>query len=238
MRITKREIVFSIVIVCFMLIIGIILSGKINDNLMNEFQKYNTALQINDDADLFKYGMRTNIGNAFVYGELAAVDPVSYAEIGGEYGSITKVTERYTRHTRTVTTTDSKGHSHTRTEVYWTWDAIHREKSNASTISFLGVSFPYGTIDYFPENYIATVKLSSKLRDVYYGSETTYLGTIYAELMNNTISNVSFHNDMSIEETIKFLEVKWQLIAFWIIWIIFSGFVVYGFYYLENEWLE
>ena len=29
--------------------------------------------------------MRTNVGNAFVYGDLKAVDTVTYPEIGGEY---------------------------------------------------------------------------------------------------------------------------------------------------------
>lgn len=46
--------------------------------------------------------MRTNAGNAFVYGDLKAVDTVTYPEIGGEYIYIEKVKERYTMHTRQV----------------------------------------------------------------------------------------------------------------------------------------
>ena len=71
MKITKRETIFSVVIVAAMLILGIVLSDKINDSLMNSYQEYNTTLQINDDSELFEYGMRTNIGNAFVHGNLA-----------------------------------------------------------------------------------------------------------------------------------------------------------------------
>lgn len=238
MKITKREVIFSIALICVMLIVGIVLSDKINDSLMEQYQKYNTALQINDDPELFRYGMRTNVGNAFVHGDLAAVDPVSYPEVDGLYGSMTKVTERYTRHTRTVTTRDSNGHTHTRTEVYWTWDTIGREYRNATTISYLGVEFPYGTIDYFPENYITTIKISSNLRDKYYGSDISYTGTLFANLSDNMISQTSFYNDMTIDKTIEHLETKIQLVIFWIFWIVLTVAATYGFYYLDNKWLE
>lgn len=238
MKITKREVIFSIALICIMFVIGIVLSDKINDSLMEQYQEYNTALQINDDPELFRYGMRTNIGNAFVHGDLAAVDPVSYPEVDGLYGSMTKVTERYTRHTRTVTTRDSNGHTHTKTEVYWTWDAIDREYRNATTISYLGVEFPYGTIEYFPENYITTIKTSSHLRDKYYGSDISYTGTLFANLSDNTISQTSFYNGMTIDKTIEYLETKIQLVIFWIFWIILIGVATYGFYYLDNRWLE
>lgn len=238
MKITKREVIFSIALICIMLIVGIVISDKINDSLMEQYQKYNTALQINDDPELFRYGMRTNVGNAFVHGDLAAVDPVSYPEVDGLYGSMTKVTERYTMHTRTVTIRDSNGHTHTRTEVYWTWDAISREYRNATTISYLGVEFPYGTIEYFPENYITTVKTSSNLRDKYYGSNISYTGTLFANLSDSTISKTSFYNDMEIDETIKHLETRIQLVIFWIFWIVLIGVTTYGFYYLDNKWLE
>ena len=238
MKITKREVIFSIALICVMLIVGIVLSDKINDSLMEQYQKYNTALQINDDQELFRYGMRTNVGNAFVHGDLAAVDPVSYPEVDGLYGSMTKVTERYTRHTRTVTTRDSNGHTHTRTEVYWTWDTIGREYRNATTISYLGVEFPYGTIDYFPENYITTIKISSNLRDKYYGSDISYTGTLFANLSDNMISQTSFYNDMTIDKTIEHLETKIQLVIFWIFWIVLTVAATYGFYYLDNKWLE
>lgn len=238
MKITKREIIFSVALICIMLVIGIVLSDKINDSLMEQYQEYNTALQINDDPELFRYGMRTNIGNAFVHGDLAAVDPVSYPEVDGLYGSMTKVTERYTRHTRTVTTRDSNSHTHTKTEVYWTWDAIDREYRNATTISYLGVEFPYGTIEYFPENYITTIKISSHFRDKYYGSDISYTGTLFANLSDNTISQTSFYNDMTIDKTIEYLEAKIQLVIFWIFWTILIGVATYGFYYLDNRWLE
>lgn len=224
-----------------MLILGIIISDKINDNLMNSYQEYNTALHIEDDVDLFQYGMRTNIGRAFVHGELVAVDPVSYPGVGELYGSMTKTTEQYTMHTRTVTkerTINGKTETYTETEIYWSWDAIDEDTIHASTISYLGVEFPYGTINYFPEHYVTTIDRSSSLRDVYYGSDTSYVGTLYANLSDNTISNTSFYCNRSIDETIEQLETKWQLILFWVLWIIFIGVATFGFYYIDNRWLE
>ena len=241
MRITKREVIFSVVIVCLMLVSGIVISEKIHDNLMNEYQEYNTALQIDNDANLFEYGMRTNVGNAFVYGELAAIDSVTYPEIGGEYASATKVTERYTMHTRTVTKTrivNGKTQTYTEVETYWTWDEIDRDHIHVSEITFLDSKFPYGTIDYFPEDYIDTLDTGYHLRDVYYGSELSYEGTLYANLADNTITETSFHCDRTINETIEYLETEWQLALFWMFWIALIGFAVYGFYYIDNRWLE
>lgn len=241
MEITKREIFFSVAIICLMLVVGVVISGNINDNLMEQHQKYNTALQINEDTDLFQYGMRTNIGNAFVYGDLVAIDPVSYPAIGGSYTSMTKVTERYTMHTRTVTktrTVNGKTQTYTEVETYWTWDEIDRDRIHATTIAFLGVEFPYGTIDGFHESHVKTIDTGYHLRDCYYGSPTSYTGTLYTVLADGTISDPKFYNNSTIDETIKRLESKAELVFFWLFWIILTGGVVYGFYYLDNKWLE
>lgn len=84
-ELTKHEALFSVIIIAVMLIIGIMIHGKINNRLVNDYQKYNTALHIQNDTDLFSYAMKTNVGNAFVYGDLEAVDTVTYPEIGGKY---------------------------------------------------------------------------------------------------------------------------------------------------------
>lgn len=83
-KITKREILASISIIAVLLLIGFIISGKISDHAMDKNEKYNKAVKIKEQ-DLFEYGMRTDIGNAFIYGDLEAVDTVTYPEIGGKY---------------------------------------------------------------------------------------------------------------------------------------------------------
>jgi len=100
-EITKREVIASVVIVAFMLIIGFAISENIRQSLLEEYQVYDTAAQI-DDKELFEYGMETNIGHAFVYGELKTLDPVSYPEVSGEYSYIKKEEQKYQKHYRYV----------------------------------------------------------------------------------------------------------------------------------------
>lgn len=79
-EITKREILASISIIAIMLLVGVLIAGKISDWELDQNEKYNKAIKI-ETQDLFEYGMRTNVGNAFVYGDLVAVDTVTYPEL-------------------------------------------------------------------------------------------------------------------------------------------------------------
>lgn len=216
-----------------MLLFGIIIHGNINNSLMLEYQEYNMALQIDNDSDLFSYGMKTNIGNAFVYGELKAVDTVTYPEIGGEYSYIKKVKEKYTAHTRVV----FNGKTST-VQVYYTWDAVSSESKHSEKISFLNVEFDYGVIDFPSSSYITTQKESSKIRYKYYGAPTECEGTLYAVLEDNTIKKTNFYYNSSINDALESLKSSWQLWVFWFFWILLTGGCVSGFYYFENRWLE
>lgn len=135
-------------------------------------------------------------------------------------------------------TVNGKTQTYTEVETYWTWDEINRDHVHVSTITFLDSEFPYGTINYFPEHYIDTLDAGYHLRDVYYGSALSYEGTLYANLADNTIAETSFYCEKTIDETIEYLETEWQLVLFWIFWIALTGFAVYGFYYIDNRWLE
>lgn len=238
--VTKREILASISIIAIMLLIGVLISSKISEHQMDENETYNKAVKI-QSQELFQYGMDTNVGNAFVYGDLKAVDTVTYPEIGGEYMSVEKVKERYTRHTRTVTktrTVNGKSQTYTETEVYWAWDAIDRWSEHCNKVTFLGIEFDYGQIYKPNEQHIDTQKESSNIRYVYYGSETEYTGTIFTSLKDNTVNNTSFYNGRNIEETVEYLESGGGVIIFWVFWIILTGGCVFGFYYIDNNWLE
>lgn len=241
-EITKREILFSIIIVSVMLIIGFIISGHISDEIMTEQQEYNLALEIDNDTYLFKHSMETDIGNAFVYGELKAVDKVSYPEIKGKYMYIEKVKERYTRHTRQVPHTrivNGKTTTYYTTETYYTWDRIDSWSKHSEKISFCGIEFKYGKINIPSDYYIDTIKESRKIRYKYYGVDEKYTGTIYAKLENNMIpDNTRFYKNMNIGQVKDSFESNFALVGFWIFWILLTGGVVFGFYYLDNKWLE
>ena len=237
-EITKREVLASISIVAVLLLIGALISGKIEESQTDKNAVYNKAITI-DSKDLFEYGMRTNIGNAFVYGDLVAVDPVTYPEIGGSYMYVKKIKEEYTIHTRTVTTRDSKGRTHTHTETYWTWDEVSREHIQCNEVSFCGVIFDSEKIEMPDTNYITTIKESSHVRYKYYGTEISHTGTIFTTLKDKTISdNTAFYENKNIEETVETLESDIGLFLFWFVWVVVIVACVIGFYYIDNEWLE
>jgi hypothetical protein len=239
---SKREIIVSIAIIAIMLVCGFMIHGAISDSLMLKYQKYNTALQINEDTEMFKHAMKTSIGNAFVYGELKCVDTVTFPEIDGEYSRVEKVKERYTKHTRTVTKTytddDGDTHTYTEEEEYWTWDEIDSWSKTSTKITFLEVEFAYGQIKLPPSGYITTIKESSKIRYVYYGAPTKCSGTLFSNLKNNTINDSKFYTDYDIESTLKILKSGSELVLFWIGWILLTGGLVFAFVYIDNRWLE
>lgn len=241
MEITKREIIASIVIISILLIIGFFISESITNSQNDKDSEYIKATHI-EDSELFQYGMDTNIGNTFVYGDLIAVDTVSYSEIDGEYMYLEKIKEKYTRHTRTVTktkTVNGKTKTYTETEVYWSWDMVNSEDKTCKEITFCEITFPASKIQIPSAEYIDTIKESSHIRYKYYGTPVKHTGTIYTYLSDGTISNnTEFHENMSIDELIKYYTSHIGNVVFWIIWIIIIVIIVFGFYYLKNNWLE
>ena len=237
-KITRREVLASVSIIAIMLLIGSLLSAKISNWQMDRNEKYNKAVKIENNTDLFQYGMDTNVGNAFVYGELKAIDTVTYPEIGGKYIYVKKVKEKYTKHTRRVAHR-SGDHTYYTTETYWTWDYAGSDDKKCKEISFCGVDFPIKKIDYPSPDYIQTIKESYYIRYKYYGTATKYKGTIFTVLKNKTIADESsFYEDSKIPEVIDRLESGIWNVVFWIFWILLTGFSVFGFYYLDNKWLE
>lgn len=240
-EITKREILASISIIAVMILFGILISSKISEHQMDKNEIYNKAVKI-ENQEMFQYGMDTNVGNAFVYGDLKAVDTVTYPEISGEYMYVEKVKERYTRHTRKVRhtrTVNGKSQTYYTTETYWTWDRVGSEEIKSKEISFCDIVFSSSKIELPGTDYIDTIKESSHIRYKYYGVGTKYTGTIFTDLRDKTISdNSNFYNNSTIDETIEYLESNVETVIFWIFWVILIGLAVFGFYYLDNRWLD
>ena len=248
MEITKREIIASVAIIAVMLTIGFIISGKITEHQIEENAEYQKAVHI-EDKELFEYSMRTNVGNAFVYGDIKPVDTVTYEEIGGEYLYVEKIEEQYERHEREVEVKDKNGKKRKETEVYYEWETESRESKHAKEIEFLGSKLDYGKINLTSEEYIDTIKGSKvyswqsgeyvKVRFKYYGVTTEHTGTIYTHLADKTISdNSPFYEDCTIDEALDKCTSGAGNVIFWIVWILLICGCVYGFYYAENRWLK
>ena len=237
MEITKREIIASIAIVAIMFVIGFFISDKITDYENDKNAEYQKAIHI-EDSELFQYGMDTNTGNAFVYGDLEAVDTVTYPEIGGEYMFVEKVKEKYTMHTRTYTVRVGKT-TQTRIQTYWTWDRVGSEEIKCNEIKFCGIIFESNKVELPLPEYVDMIKESSHIRYKYYGVPTNHTGTIYTKLSDGTISDDSrFFEDYTIDEALDSCTSGIANVIFGIVWVILTGGCVAGFYYLDNWWLE
>lgn len=236
-EITKREIIASITIVGFMLIVGLILSGYISDSIKDTNEIYNKAIHI-EDKDIFEYSMSTNVGNAFVYGDMIALSPVSYDDIEGKYMYIKRIKEEYIRHERQVSYPCGKSICY-RTEYYWTWDEVDREYKSTDKVTFLGVEFDFNQFKKPSTNYIATIKKSSHIRYKYYGTPTKLTGTIFADLKDNNVGEgIVPYEDMTTQQAYeRSLRGNLSICGFWFLWIALTGGLVFGFCYLENEWL-
>lgn len=244
-EVTSREIIVSIAILAAFLIGGFLISGRIQDSIDDANIKYNTSVKIDCsiDNELFVYGMRTNIGNTFVYGELIAVDPVSYPDIDGEYMEVKKTKEKYTRHTRQVAhtrTVNGKTQTYYTTAVYYSWDYAGSESKRCKKVRFCDVEFSSDCINLPPLEHIDTQTFGN-IRYVYEGSKTEYVGTLFSDLREDTISEGSdFLANMTIDEAVEHYKQTGVVkqVLFWFVWTIICGVCVYGFYSLENRWLE
>lgn len=241
MRITKREVIASVAIIAIMLTIGFAINEAIQQHLLEKYQVYDTAIRI-ETEDMFRYAMKTDSGAAFLYGEIKTLDPVTFPELGGQYSYIEREEQEYRRHARTVTKTykdsDGKTHTKTETEYYWTWDTVDTETKVATRISFLNVEFDYSQISFSYRKEIDTIKTGHNKRNIYYGKDAEVEGTLFAILANNSISDTAFYENMSIDETVNHLESGYELLIFWIVWVLLIVAAVCGFYYLENRWLH
>lgn len=244
-EITSREIIVSIAIIAVFLISGFLISGRIQDSIDDANIKYNTAVKIDcsDNNELFVYGMRTSIGNTFIYGKLVAVDPVSYPDIDGEYMEVKKTKEKYTMHTRQVAhtrTVNGRTQTYYTTQVYYSWDYAGSESKKCTKVRFCDVEFSSECIDLPPLQHIDTQTFGN-IRYIYEGSKTEYIGTLFSDLREDTISEGSdFLVNMTIDEAVEHYKQTGVIKqgVFWLIWTVICGACVYGFYSLKNRWLE
>jgi hypothetical protein len=243
-EITKREILASIAIILVMLMIGFGFHSLILQNSLDNNEIYNKAIKLTSPNE-FVYGMKTNIGNAFVQGELSTVDPVSYPDLKEKYMYVSKETQKYTMHTRTVTYTDSNGKNHTKTETYWTWDRINFESKTSKQLLFNNVKFNSSQFDLPYAHHITTIR-NGNLRYIYEGVDLKHNGTILASLKDNNIFNINnekkkvpFHTQ-NLQETYDYYissGTAW-LVLFWFFWILLIIGALFFFYQFENRWLE
>lgn len=259
-EITLRELITSLAIVFLMVAFGFFIHSNIHNSILEKNEKYRKA-PVTNSIELYNYVKKTGIGNTFTIFELKAVEPQSIPELSGEYLYIEKVKEYYTRHTRTISSTDSKGKTITRTEVYYTWDRVQSEELESKEVIFNGDIYPIDKFDGYPYSSaslsdIGTDYLEENYRNVhgkyaYEDSDDRYYfitvpiemtGSTFVNLSNGEIQNktVNLYLDTTPEE-LKDVLIKNTnsiLVIFWIFWIILTCGLVIVFYVIDNRWLE
>ncbi|MBP3240085.1 MAG: hypothetical protein J6M92_06020 [Oribacterium sp.] len=214
-----RTICIVVVSACIYIAIGLAIKGGIDTWQMERNAKFNKALRIESD-EAYKYAADTSAGNAYGYGQMEALNPVTVAEIGGAYISLSRVKEHYTCHTRTYTTTDGKGHTQVHTEVYWTWDAVEDEFWHSDAVRFKGIEIRFDDISGIGQNYIDTIRIDTDDRYVFRGAGKTLEGTVFGNMTGGTVKDAVFHEGADIESAAK-ADVSTDFgIVFIIIWIV------------------
>lgn len=243
--------IVSLIAGCVFLVnaIGFGISGLISDYIQSNNEKYTTAVQIEDQEE-FNYAMKTSFGNALVYGELKAVTPVTYPELGGKYLYVRKVEERYRRHTRQVKhtrTVNGKTETYYTTEVYYSWDYSGCDSIQSDFVYFLGEKFeikkfnlPYGQRTQLEDGTMYHVPYAN-IRYYYETIPCSFNTTIFANLNGGDIGN---NIEMFINETPKsVVENKTSsedipVIIFWVIWIGCQMVVVVYFVKSDCYWFD
>lgn len=264
MEVTKREILFSVIIFAVMIIFGVFISDKIDDYNLSKNEEYYLALKV-DNSEQFQYAKKTSVGNVLAYGEVSAESPVSMPEISGEYFYIEKVTERYNRHVEIETYKDSKGKTRTREKVTYSWDTENRDSEMTESFNFLGVNFE-NKLSSIPEvradldtvavdkskvrsNYIYNDGFFESVgdtREYFVVCNKDFPGTLEVNFSQDGVKNfdggsqLKINSEKTIDEVISERESSSSivLVVFWIAWVILSACAVVSFCYFDNRWLE
>lgn len=160
-EVTPREILVSIIIVLVVIASGVLLVSTVQNKMEEKNELYYKAVKIDNDMEMFNYAQKTEAGNALSYGEVNAVDLVSLPEINAEFMYLERAKEEYTMHTRTVTTTDSDGKTHTRTETYYSWDYSGSHVVKSKELSIFGNN--YSVSKFKLDNLVQMLKVTNGL---------------------------------------------------------------------------
>jgi hypothetical protein len=242
MEITKREILVGIAIFITIMSLGIIIRSSIENNINSKNEKYYKALKVKEDENMFKYAVQTNVGYILAQGNVTTIDPVK-KDIEGEYLYIEKIMQRYTMHTREVAHTTKVGNTtqtYYTTETYWTWDFVNKEEFHADKFTYLGVEFNYGDIKFSNSYYKDTIYDGGYTRYEYYVIPSNFQGCLFSKIENNQFKEIDFKCDTNIEQIIesKQKEPRISGIIFIFVWTILSVGIVFGYLYLDNNYLE
>lgn len=239
MEVTTREILVSTLIVAVMVGVGVWISSPILTKATSKYLEVASSVVVSD-AEKFDYIKRTDAGMFIAEGTLYVTDTVRIPELPNAYSFVRKVKEEYRTHTETYR--DSDGNSHTRT--YHSWDEVKHWDYRAENGVFLGQHFNMKELYRYHPKKEATIKVDTKwyeteTRYVYYTCPPSFDGILIGSASEHKYNDVKFKEGTT---PIRYLDQNERKInmgtaIFWLLWILFTGALVVGFYALENKWL-
>ena len=240
MTITKREVVFSILIIGVLSAVGFYAASSIEKSVIDKQLAYRQAVQIADTNE-FAHAMKTDVGFALVEGDLHTPKPVSMAKCDGTWLRIVASYQEYRMHTQHYTTTDSKGHVHHHTRHYWSWDTYDVKKAHADEVNFCGSTFMFEEFDYkdVKDAHHQVVDNGFHKRIVFNCLPKDFHATISSRLYDNSIHDKPvLLEGMDLAEAYEYYTTSHAVAIFWCCWVVFMILVCLVFYRFENEWLE
>ncbi len=266
MEVTKREVLVSVIMACLLLCLGLFIDSKIVECQMLSKEKYTKALKIDNNNDMFKYAIETNVGNIINYGKFKVDQGVNSEWLKADYMYVNKITEEYTRHYRRVCSGSGKNRS-CHNETYYTWDKMDSQVSNVSTLKYSELDFDFNEFDNYPtyrlelnkdtviDNKINKIKNNciyeiirrfgpnvGDKRYFYKVVNKEFSGTVFGTAKNNkfTDGDKLIINVQNIKEFIDDRNGNFNIgrIIFWIIYIVLDGCGISYYIYLDNDYLE
>lgn len=252
-------------ITCLLLCLGMFIDSVILESNILSNEEYNKSLKIDNNNEMFKYAINTNIGKVINYGEFKVSDSVKDSWLKNDYMYIKKITEEYRRHHRIVCSGSGKTRS-CHTQTYYTWDDVNSTINNVEKITFSSVEFPFTDFKKYPIYRLELTKdnvidsLVNKIDDNCIYEDTgwshhvgdkryyyrvinkSFYGSVFGEVKDNKFQDKDklVISNKTIGEFIKSEDTKYIIfrIIFWIVYLILCGFVIYGYLYIDNDYLE
>jgi len=217
-NITKGEVIITCIALVVWTTICVFINMAISNAVMKSNEVYYKAIQIDNDEKLFEYAMRTNAGNALVYGTAKSLETVSDEKLKKQYLAIKVYIDRYEEKVRYEDITDDEGNVIGQRAIYYEeWCSYQTYSSHSNVISFLGTEFPYSTLsisnytrlslnsDTVKDEYVSDISMNyiypngiwssvGDLRYSYYIVPLEQPITVLADLRNNTMYNVQTEN--------------------------------------------
>lgn len=94
-ELTLREALFALLLVGVLATIGFFVSSAIVRNVHSKQLVYRQAAQIENSSGEFKLALDTDVGYAFVEGDMDAVDTVQHEDLDGKWMSIVAKHQKY-----------------------------------------------------------------------------------------------------------------------------------------------